>query len=128
MSRSPIALAEDQGSGSSSHGGCLTPACNSGSRGANRHTCRLNANVHKINKNICVFLFYVFFVFPVCLCVHHVSACCLWRAEQDVRTLRSGLRNVCETPCGCWRPDVYPLQEQLALLTTEHLISHHIHS
>lgn len=43
----------------------------------------------------------------------------LWRSEQDVRSLRTGIRSGCGPLCGCWKLNSGALEEQPVLLTSE---------
>lgn len=57
-----------------------------------------------------------FFIFSLvtCLYVHHES-------EEGVRCSGTGVSDDCESPCGCWEPNLGPLEEQPVLLTIEPL-------
>ena len=66
---------------------------------------------------ICVWVFTC-----ICVSVHHVHTV----AEEDPLELES---HGCEPPCGCWKLNPSPLQEQPVLFTSEPLYSHHdLHS
>lgn len=43
----------------------------------------------------------------------------LWRSEQDVRSVRTGIRSGCGPLCGCWKLSSGALEEQPVLLTSE---------
>lgn len=55
----------------------------------------------------------------VCVSVHHVHACCLWRPEDGVRSPGTGVRDGYGPLCGCWKLKSGPLQERPLLLTSE---------
>lgn len=43
----------------------------------------------------------------------------LWRSEQDVRSVRTGIRSGCRPLCGSWKLNSGALKEQSVLLTSE---------
>lgn len=55
----------------------------------------------------------------VCVSVHIVCTWCLRMPEEGVTLLKTGITDVCEQPCGCWKSNSSPLEEQLVLLTAE---------
>lgn len=38
---------------------------------------------------------------------------------ERVRCPRTGVKDECERPCGCWQSNLFPLQEQPMLLIAE---------
>lgn len=56
-------------------------------------------------------------MFPCTLCIHHVGI--LKKPGWATRVTRTGLRNGCVPPCGYWKLNPRPSQEQQVLLTIE---------
>lgn len=40
--------------------------------------------------------------FYLCMYEHHLSAWCLWRPKEGIRSPRTGVTDGCEPQCGCW--------------------------
>lgn len=54
--------------------------------------------------------------------LRHICKCmCLQRPEKGVRSFRSGVTDGYEQPCGLWKFNWGPLEEQAVFLTTSHL-------
>jgi hypothetical protein len=53
----------------------------------------------------------------ICLC----TTCALspWGPEEDMRPPGTGVTDGCELPCGCWKLNPGPLEEQPVLLTAK---------
>jgi hypothetical protein len=53
---------------------------------------------------------------------------CLWRPEEGIRSLGTGVTDGCELSCEFWESNLGPLEEQPVLLTLEpslqHLVAH----
>lgn len=47
-------------------------------------------------------LLYVTSILPTCVSVHPVHNWCPWKPEEIIRFPRTGVRDSCEPPCGCW--------------------------
>ena len=61
------------------------------------------------------FLFYAYvFCLPACMAV-----CCLWRQEDGIRSLGTGVPDGCEHLPRCWELKSGPLEEQPVPLTAE---------
>ena len=58
-------------------------------------------------------------VLPACESVNCVSAWCLWKPEESIRSSATGVTDGCESPCRCWELNPNPSEEQPALLTPE---------
>lgn len=52
-------------------------------------------------------------------CLHDVYAPCayLGPSEEGIGFPGAGVMDSCELPCGCWKPNLNPLQEQQGLLS-----------
>ena len=50
-------------------------------------------------------------VLPESIYVYYVHTWCLWRSDEEVRFLGTGVRDSCELPCGFWEPFLGPLKE-----------------
>ena len=57
-------------------------------------------------------------VMPV-LCLDTMCAWCAWRPEEGAGSFGTGVTDDGEPPCGCWMPNLGPLEEQPVLLTSE---------
>lgn len=42
------------------------------------------------------------FCLHACMSMHHLHAWCSWRSEEIIRSLGTGVKDGCETLCGCW--------------------------
>lgn len=58
------------------------------------------------------------FCLHIWLCYIHASSN-LWRSEQDIRSIRTGIRSGSRPLCGCWKLNSGALEEQPVLLTSE---------
>lgn len=56
---------------------------------------------------------------PACISVHCVPIWWPWRPEKGIRSSRHGVTDVCELPCGGWKSNQCPLEEQRAPFTAE---------
>lgn len=50
--------------------------------------------------------------------VHHGMQC-PWRPEEYIQSPTTGIIESYELPCGCWEPNLVPLQEENMLLISE---------
>lgn len=48
-----------------------------------------------------------------------LCAWCLWRPEEGMGSLGTGVRDVCEPPCGCWALNASPVLEHRLLFPAE---------
>lgn len=63
-------------------------------------------------------LFYVYESFASCMYVYGVHACLIpIEVRKGIRSLRTGVMDVCEHLCGCWVLNPGPLEEQTVLFT-----------
>lgn len=63
-----------------------------------------------------IFAYFVYECLPVYMHVYHLSAWCLRRSEEVIRSPRTGVTSDCEAPCECWKLNLQDLQ---VLLTPE---------
>lgn len=59
-------------------------------------------------------LFSIYACLHVCLCT--ICMQCPWTSEDGVRSPGTGFTGGCELSCGCWDPNLGPLQEQQVVL------------
>ena len=82
------------------------------------HACRHLLPTVCFVLNLYLFISFLFaFCLHVCLCT--TSLACLWRSEEGIWSLGTGVTDICEPACGCCGLNPGPLQEQQVLLTTE---------
>jgi hypothetical protein len=78
-----------------------------------------------LTKKFYLFLFYVYERVFACLCVHATCVCLVpGRLEEGIGFSRTGVPVGCELPCGCWKLNLYPLQEKQAFVTTQSSLQH----
>lgn len=58
-------------------------------------------------------------ILPTGVYVDHVSARCPRRLEEDIGSPGTGITDVWQLPSGFLEPNLGPLQEHLALITSE---------
>jgi E3 ubiquitin-protein ligase NEDD4 len=51
--------------------------------------------------------------------VYHVHAWCPQKSEKAIRSPGTVVTDCCELPCGCWKSNPGPVEEQPVLLTSE---------
>lgn len=49
------------------------------------------------------------------LCVRVLMSTCVLRLQEGTGCPETGVLEGCELPCGCWEPNLSPLQEQQTL-------------
>jgi hypothetical protein len=55
-----------------------------------------------------IFNIYIYIrIFLPCMFVHHVRTCCLWRSQDSVRYIETGVTGVCKLPVGLFKTDLY---------------------
>lgn len=58
-------------------------------------------------------------VLPACKSLHHRYDWCLQRAEEGITSSGTGVTDSWEPPCGYWKSNLCPLEEQPFLLTSD---------
>lgn len=69
----------------------------------------LTVTSNKIHSSVCIA---VRFYFPYIISVHHVSALCPERSEEDVSSPGTRVTGSSKPPCMCWELNLGPLREQ----------------
>lgn len=64
-----------------------------------------------------IYLFVVFMLVCLHVCAHML--CAHKGQKTELAPLELELRDPCEPPGGCWKPELVPLQEEQVHLTTE---------
>jgi N6-adenosine-specific RNA methylase IME4 len=92
----------------------FTVICNSSSRGSDTltqtHTCKKNANAHKIKINPSFFKIFKKDLFISCMWVHY--HCLQTHQKRALDPITDG----CEPPCGCWELNSGPLGRAVSAL------------
>lgn len=52
--------------------------------------------------NLDLFLLFYICILPTCMWVQPVFDWCLWRIQEEFKFPRTGVTDVCETPCSSW--------------------------
>lgn len=55
----------------------------------------------------------------MCIYVHHVHACCLWKPEESGGSPGIKITDGCELQCGCWKLLLSLLHEEQMVLAVE---------
>lgn len=65
--------------------------------------------------DVLIWFFMYVYALPVCVYGHYICVWSLQRSQEGIGGPGTRVTNGCEIPCGCWKLDLGPSQEQQVL-------------